>query len=225
MRLGPTQLAVGFAALLVGMMIAVQVRLQQIVPPPTQTSQLLTLLKASDNKRQALNQEVAHLQQLLNQRLSQAAAATRLNHELTQAEILAGTIPVHGPGIQVVWSNGNAPQGFQIADIDLLLMVNELRAAGAEAISINGQRITALTEIREASNYVLINDSQQDAPFTIDAIGNPSTLEDALTLPGGLADESQQAGRTMKIQQSQDLNLPAGSAAPVPYASPPAPPS
>lgn len=212
------RVALGLMALVLGLMFAVQFRLQQVVPPPTQTTQLLTLLKQSEAKRVQLSQEVSHLNQMLEQRLSQAAAARQLEGELVQAEILAGTIPVQGPGIVVHWSNGTAAQGYQISDIDLLLMVNELRSAGAEAIAINGQRITALTEIRQAGNYILINDSQQQAPFTIEAIGKPQTLAGALTLPGGLADQSQQEGRLMTIQTRQRITLPAGSPPPVPYA-------
>ena len=128
------RVAVGFAALLLGVMIAMQFRLQRIVPPPTATDQLLALLKSSDQKRAQLTAEVAHLNALLNQKLTQAAAAQRLSQQLVQAEMLAGTIPVQGPGITVIWSNGQAPSAYQLTDIDLLLLVNELRAAGAQAI-------------------------------------------------------------------------------------------
>lgn len=211
---------VGAAALLIGVMGALQFRLQQIVPPPTQTQQLLTLLKQSDQRRDQLQKEVSRLQAQLNQKLSAAAAAQRLNHELVQAEMLAGTIPVEGPGIVVTWDNGSAPAGYQITDIDLLLMVNELRAAGAEAIAINGERITGQTEIRSAGNYILINNRQEAAPFTIQAIGPAATMRQALTLPGGLVDESQQEGRSISITPASDLVLPAALPPPVSYSRP-----
>lgn len=219
-RLKSGRVAVGLAALLLGVMIALQFRLQRIVPPPTATDQLLSLLKSSDQKRAQLTAEVAHLNMLLDQKLTQAAAAKRLSSQLLDAEMLAGTIPVKGPGITVFWGNGQAPSGYQLTDIDLLLMVNELRAAGAQAIAINGQRITGETEIRSAANYILINGSQQSAPFTIEAIGSASTLEDALTLPGGLFDESQQEGRVMTIQQAKTERIPAAPPLLVNYAQP-----
>ncbi|AEW04828.1 protein of unknown function DUF881 [Sulfobacillus acidophilus DSM 10332] len=209
MRVPSSQIAVGFAALLLGLMVVVQFRLQEVVPPPTQTNQLLALLRQSEQKRQQLAQQVAHLNMLLDKRLSQEASAAHLQSQLVQAEILAGTVPVEGPGIIVHWDNGNAPAAYQLSDIDLLLLVNELRAAGAEAISINGQRITAQTEIRSAANYILINDTQSAAPFTILAIGSPSTLSDALTLPGGLYQESQQEGLLMTITKARTLTIPA----------------
>ncbi|PSR22238.1 MAG: DUF881 domain-containing protein [Sulfobacillus acidophilus] len=209
MRVQSGQIAVGLAALLLGLMVAVEFRLQEVVPAPTATNQLLTLLKQADQKRNQLNQQVAHLDMLLDQRLTREASAQRLQQELTEDEILAGTIPVQGPGVTVTWSNGNAPVAYQITDIDLLLLVNELRAAGAEAISINGQRITAQTEIRSAANYILINQAQSQAPFTVKAIGEPNTLAGALTLAGGLYDESQQEGLVMIIHKSQSVQIPA----------------
>lgn len=209
MRVQSGQIAVGLAALLLGLMVAVQFRLREVVPPPTATNQLLALLKQADQKRSQLSQQVTHLNMLLDQKLSRQASAKHLNGELTQAEILAGTVPVKGPGVTVTWSNGSAPVAYQITDIDLLLLVNELRAAGAEAISINGQRITAQTEIRSAANYILINQAQTQAPFTVKAIGQPQALSGALTLAGGLYDESQQEGLSMTITKDQSVDIPA----------------
>jgi uncharacterized protein YlxW (UPF0749 family) len=208
-RRDANQWLVGAAALLVGAMVVIQVRLESVVPAPTGTQQLLNLLRAADAKKASLKRQLAAEQALLNHKLSQAAATKRLDQQLVQAEMLAGTIPVTGPGIVVHWGNGTAAAGFQIADIDLLLMVNELRASGAEAISINGQRITGETEIRSASNYILINQSQQAAPFVIEAIGPPHTMLQALELPGGLVDQSDQEGRTISVATAKHLTLPA----------------
>jgi len=214
-RVDAGRLMVGLAAMLVGILLVVQARLQRIVPPPTQTQELLSQLSSADQRRDALAKEVARLQQELNQRLTAQAAQKRLDQELVQAEILAGTIPVQGPGITVVWGNGTAPAAFQIEDLDLLQMVNELRAAGAEAIAINGQRITAETEIRNASNYILINGTQEGAPFTIQAIGPVAAMTQALELPGGLMQVSEAAGRTMTISSSRHLVLPAAELSPL----------
>jgi uncharacterized protein YlxW (UPF0749 family) len=207
-RVDASKLLVGVAAALVGLMVVTQLRLEHIVPPPSSTSRLLTLLKAADERQTRLQAEVTQLHQELAQKLTAEAAAKRLSQELTQAEILAGTVPVTGPGIIIRWSNGTAPAAFQIQDIDLLLLVNELRAAGANAIAINGQRITGQSEIRNAANYILINNSQQAAPFTIEAIGPVSTMVQAIELPGGLMDQSVSEGRTMKITTARSLTLP-----------------
>lgn len=211
MRFDAGRLMGGLAALLFGVVLVVQARLQHIVPPPTETQTLLTQLKQADQRQQQLAREVARLQQDLNARLTAQAAARRLDQELIQAEMLAGTVAVQGPGITIQWGNGSAPLAFQIEDLDLLQMVNELRAAGAEAIAINGQRITAQTEIRNAANYILINSTQEAAPFTIQAIGPISTMTQAIELPGGLQQVSEAAGRTMTITPSRHLVLPAAA--------------
>lgn len=208
-RLDSGRVMVGLAAMLVGVFLVVQARLQRIVPPPTQTQQLLQELKQADQHRSALANQVSRLQQELNTKLSEQTAAQHLDHELIKAEMLAGTIQVKGPGITVTWSNGSAPVAFQIADLDLLQLVNELRASGAEAIAINGQRITAESEIRNASNYILINNTQEGAPFTIQAIGPAQTMTQALELPGGLQQVSNSAGQIMTIKNSPHLVLPA----------------
>jgi uncharacterized protein YlxW (UPF0749 family) len=212
------RIAVGFTALVLGLMVAVQFRLQRVVPPPTATNQLLVLLQHADQERNQLASQVTRVNALLNRKLSAEASAKALERRLVQQEILAGTIPVTGPGIRIDWSNGSAPSGYKIDDIALLLLVNELRAAGAEAIAVNGQRITADTEIRQASNYILINSSQQDPPFTITAIGDASTLTDALNLPGGLFDQSQQEGQVMTIVSQSSLIIPAAPPLLVQYA-------
>lgn len=209
MRVQSGQIAVGLAALLLGLMVAVQFRLRDVVPPSTNTSQLLLLLRQADQKQHQLSQQVAHLNMLLNQKLGRQASARHLDKVLVQDEILAGTVPVKGPGVTVTWSNGSAPAAYQITDIDLLLLVNELRAAGAEAISINGQRITAQTEIRSAANYILINQAQSGPPFTVKAIGQPQALAGALTLSGGLYDVSQQEGLSMTIKKDVSVDIPA----------------
>lgn len=214
------RVAVGFAALVLGLMAAVEFRLQRVVPPPTATNQLVTLLKNADQQKNQLSQEVARLNDRINQKLSAQAASRQLQKQLVEEEIMAGTIPVTGPGLVIHWANGSAPSGYQIDDIDLLLLVNELRAAGAEAIAVNGQRITATTEIREAANYILINSSQQDPPFTIAAIGDANTMRDALSLPGGLLDQSQQESQVMTLRAQASVVIPAAAPTPVDYARP-----
>jgi uncharacterized protein YlxW (UPF0749 family) len=215
MRVPSGQIAVGLTALLLAMMIVVQIRLQEVVPAPTHNAQLLALLKQSEQKRHQLAQQLARMSQLVDARLSEQAAAKKLQSQLVQAEMLAGTVPVQGPGIVIRWSNGQAPQAYQLNDIDLLLLMNELRAAGAEAISINGQRVTAQTEVRSAANYVMINQSETDAPFTIKAIGQPSTLRDALMLPGGLYQQSEQEGLSMSIVPEKTVTIPAAPPTPL----------
>ena len=88
-------------------------------------------------------------------------------------------------------------------------MVNELRAAGAEAISLNGQRLIGSSEIRCVGPTVLVNERRLAAPFVISAIGNPQTLESSLKLRGGVIDNFKFWGIRADVVQSDKVRVPA----------------
>ena len=114
---------------------------------------------------------------------------------LTKTDFFAGLTPVQGPGIIVTLNDSKLPPvplpaGFAspslIHDTDITSVVNELKASGAEAISVNGQRLVAISPIRSVGPAILINATPQAAPFVIKAIGNPKTLLSGVELPGGV---------------------------------------
>ena len=72
---------------------------------------------------------------------------------------------------------------------DILRILNELRSAGAEALSVNDQRVLATSEIRCAGNTVSINNTRTAAPFVIKAIGDPEQLESGIKMRGGIFDD------------------------------------
>lgn len=105
--------------------------------------------------------------------------------------VLSGELPVVGPGLQLTLSDapGGAPtagadprahseatQG-RVMDRDLQIVVNGLWVAGAEAIAINGERLTALSAIRSAGQAILVNFRPLSPPYVIDAIGDPKALQ------------------------------------------------
>ena len=92
-----------------------------------------------------------------------------------------------------------------VHDTYLLTILNELRASGAEALSINDERILATSEIRCAGPTVSINNTKLAAPFEIKAIGNADTLENALRMPGGAIDEAGFYGIDVTIKKSNKL--------------------
>jgi uncharacterized protein YlxW (UPF0749 family) len=113
-----------------------------------------------------------------------------------QTRVFAGLMPMQGPGVVIKVDNRfvkNADeQLIQVHTVqyeDLLKLVNELNASGAEVISINGERFAASTEIRNAGQYIVINTNRYTAPFEIKAIGNADTLEAGMKLLGGVVDE------------------------------------
>ena len=97
---------------------------------------------------------------------------------------------------------------YIIHDEDLLRVVNELRAAGAEAIAINDQRVTGTSEIRCVGPTVLVNEIRLAAPFVIKAIGNPQTLESSLKLRGGVLDNFKFWGIKAELAKSDTVKVP-----------------
>ncbi|WP_409329899.1 DUF881 domain-containing protein [Trujillonella humicola] len=145
--------------------------------------------------------------------------------ELDAAEQMAGTVPVTGPGLLVTLADAAAPAQDdpvggdaevdprgQVRDDDIQLVVNALWAAGAEAVSVNDQRLGPTTAIRFAGQAVLVDFRPVTNPYEIRAIGDPSTLRSAfLTVPEvqSLALIAESYGLTFELAQRDDLSLPA----------------
>lgn len=109
--------------------------------------------------------------------LSATVAGRAVQSRLSSLGVVTGAEASRGPGVRIVADDG--PGGTaksEVLDVDLQRMVNGLWVSGAEAISINGQRITALTAIREAGGIVTVNYQRISAPYTVLAIGDPDTL-------------------------------------------------
>ncbi|MBR5479031.1 MAG: DUF881 domain-containing protein [Clostridia bacterium] len=166
---------------------------------PTRTEQLTELL-IDEQERNAqltlqLDQYKAENERFKKEMQESGGEATVLLEKLARAEILSGHRAVQGRGITVTLSDSTAKNNaidenaFVVHDTDLLRVINELRAAGAEAISLNGERILATSEIRCAGPVVSINNRRYNIPFVIAAIGDPDVMETALKMRGGIIDE------------------------------------
>jgi uncharacterized protein YlxW (UPF0749 family) len=138
-----------------------------------------------------------------------------LRTELDRARLLAGITPVRGPGLIITLSDskrppvhGDDPALFIIHDEDILKLVNVLRAAGAEALSVNGERLLASTEIHCAGPVISINNTRVAAPFEIKAIGNPATMESSLRMRGGIVETLGYFGMEIAITQHSTLVVP-----------------
>ena len=103
---------------------------------------------------------------------------------------------------------GENPNLYVIHDDDLLRVINELRAAGAEAISVNGQRLTGISEIRCAGPTLSVNNVRSSAPFEIRAIGDKKSLESALRMRGGVAETLGVWGIQIDIKTSDNVYIP-----------------
>jgi uncharacterized protein YlxW (UPF0749 family) len=158
--------------------------------------------------------------------LAASAVGQRALDELARAEQGAAAVPVTGPGLLVTLANADPeadddpvgggtaeedPRG-RVRDGDLQLVVNALWAAGAEAVSINGQRLGPTTAIRFAGEAVLVDFRPVTNPYEVSAIGDPDTLSTKfLASPevGALAVISESFGLRFEFAREDELSLPA----------------
>ncbi|MGK5113319.1 MULTISPECIES: DUF881 domain-containing protein [unclassified Geodermatophilus] len=159
--------------------------------------------------------------------LAASAVGLQARAEVEAAERAAAAVPVSGPGLLVTLANAEPdadadpvggggeedPRG-RVADGDLQLVVNALWAAGAEAVSINGQRLGPTTAIRFAGEAVLVDFRPVTNPYLVSAIGDPDTLRSrflASSEVNALALISESFGLRFEFAQEDELSLPAGS--------------
>lgn len=213
------QWAVALVCVVLGFMLATQLRVQQQAAEDVsrqRSQELVVLLQRSEREREKLQEEAATLRATLASVSKQNEALAGLAAELEAAQMLAGLMEMHGPGVVVVLDDskrpsrpGENPNAFILHDEDLLRVVNELAAAGAEAVSINGQRLVSTSEIRCAGPVISINGVRTSPPVTIMAIGDPHDLESALRLRGGVVDSLSFWGIQVQIRREQDVRVPA----------------
>lgn len=134
-----------------------------------------TQLDARRARIATLRDENQALQSLYLDTTSQGRA---LSSRLSSLGVMTGSAAVTGPGVQVVVDDapGAVSDQQRVLDEDLQKLVNALWASGAEAISINGQRLTNLSAIRFAGSAITVNFVSLDRPYTVLAIGNPDTM-------------------------------------------------
>lgn len=152
------------------------------------------------------------------------AAGRSAARRLEELGLASGTLPVRGPGLVVTLTDapegevegeaplrGGTPVDGRVQDRDLQDLVNGLWAAGAEAVSINGIRLTALTAIRSAGEAILVDFRLLSPPYVVRAIGDPDRLElELLDGPTGrrLSTYTQLYGLGLELRSDDRLSLP-----------------
>ncbi|MEA1960616.1 MAG: DUF881 domain-containing protein [Bacillota bacterium] len=220
MRTKGGQISIMIVCLIVGIMISVQFKTTENYDPQVRetrfedlTNQLNTIIE----ERDALAQEVLSLREKLTNINNNQQAVTDLQEELKKTNLVAGLLPVQGPGIVVTLNDskrkvqpGENPNYSLVHEDDLLHIVNEMRASGAEAISINDERITAMSEIRCAGTTILVNWNKTVPPFEIRAIGDPVILESGMSIKGGYLETLKVLyGLEVQMQTADRVEIPA----------------
>lgn len=206
------QPSIALVCVVLGIMLAVQFRATQDIRSSLQFQRVEDLtqrLIQVEKERNSLLEQVRELKQ--------STDADVTSKDIESIKIGAGLVPLQGTGVIITLDDtkSSAPPGsknpnlYLIRDEDILKVLNELRAAGAEAIAINNQRLVASSEIRTAGPFVSINNQNFAAPFEIKAIGDPATLESALKIRGGVIETLQFWGIQVAVKQQENIQIPA----------------
>ncbi|SDY41797.1 Uncharacterized conserved protein YlxW, UPF0749 family [Tindallia californiensis] len=172
-------------------------------------------------------EEIDHLKELIDQqekrlREYQFAIASEgsideiLIQDIEHMRMRSGHYDLEGPGVIVVLMDserelykGENPNNVIVHDEDVLRIVNDLKIAGAEALSINGQRYLNTSEIQCTGPTITINQMTYAQPFVIKAIGNPDTLNAAIKAPGTYSREIKEVfGIQVESHVSERIRIP-----------------
>jgi uncharacterized protein YlxW (UPF0749 family) len=193
-------------------------RIQSALPDSNAEQKAQSEMLSEVNKLRKKNTE------LENTLAQKSDAAQILNTTLQDVKFFAGLTDVQGAGLMVTLTDSYSaakdddrlsgsvseiPAEDVIHDQDVLRVVNELYAAGAEAVSINNLRMVGTSSVRCVGNTVLIDGVRVAPPIKIRAIGDSETLSSALGMPGGIIDELKQVNpRMVSIEAIKNMTLP-----------------
>lgn len=144
-----------------------------------QTRALLAEIADARAHQSELSDHIGGLEQEINELQLLQVQDPRQRAEIEQAGLLSGATAVHGPGIVVTVADAataTASEG-RVLDTDLTILVNGLFEAGAEAVAINGRRITARSPIRTAGAAITVDYVSLNSPYKVEAIGDPKRLQ------------------------------------------------
>ncbi|MCW8120709.1 MULTISPECIES: DUF881 domain-containing protein [Streptomyces violaceoruber group] len=166
---------------------------------------LVRILDELDDRTQRLEDEKQGLEKQRDELENSSDQAEEARKQTLEKErqlgILAGTVAAQGPGITVTIED---TKGTVEADM-LLDAVQELRAAGAEAIQVNGVRVVAGTYLADAGNSVTVDGNKINAPYRFQVIGKPQDLEPALNIPGGVVQTLEKEQATVTVERSSKI--------------------
>ncbi len=128
-----------------------------------------------------------------------------LAKEVSQTNLMSGKVDVQGEGIIITLTDTDEKS---VASLDLVNLVNELVLAGAEAISINDNRVVNMTDIVDIGNqFIVINSQRVSSPYIIKAIGEKMYLQSALTIKSGFVDRIKASGINVNIDIKNNVKI------------------
>jgi uncharacterized protein YlxW (UPF0749 family) len=187
--------------------------------------ELADLVQDQDANVRELRAELSRLEEQVREldRGRGDADLTALREEIAQLEELGGSAPLEGPGLVVTLDDSSQarsptgdPNDLVVHEADIQMVVNALWGAGAEAVAINGQRLTAGSAVRCAGNTLLLHGTLHSPPYEIAAIGEPAGLAAALSAQPGmdrLAAAFEAYGRELDVD-TRTVRFSSGSSTP-----------
>lgn len=221
MNKGKISLLLGFMCMLLTIGICIQIKTvndSSTGVGKTQTENQLrdSVLKWKEKYEKIYNQEIdaeEKLEKLRTEVGNQDNDSLDLRNQLEKNNTLLGYNDVSGEGIIITIKDANSTSvlgyavKYVVHDGDLMEVVNALKNAGAEAISINDERIVNTTAITCAGNIIKVNGQKLGSPFEIKAIGLKEKLYGALSMPGGYLELLKRDGVQVKIEEADEINI------------------
>jgi len=215
-------IAIGLVAVSLGIILSLQFKVVQnsllggLVPSRKSAEIASELVKVREEKDKLLMQlaEVENkLDEIEESSVKDNQFLMNLKNDVKKYKTIGGFTDVTGSGITIKLDNPPEDMTFS-SDLNIIddytyiiYLVNELKAAGAEAIAVNGQRIIATSEIRQASDAINVNSIPLSAPITIDAIGNPDTLEGALSARFGYVEAIREKNYQIEVKKMSKIDI------------------
>nr|WTB29811.1 DUF881 domain-containing protein [Streptomyces sp. NBC_00830] len=206
-RVTRAQLIVALLLFVLGLGLAIQVRSNSdnSALRGARQEDLVRILDELDDRTQRLEDEKQRLDDQRTELENSSDQAEEARKQTVEKErqlgILAGTVAAHGAGIALTI---NDPGGAVEPDM-LLDALQELRAAGAEAIEVNGVRVVANTYFSGDGGDIRVDDRRISAPYVFKVIGKPQDLEPALNIPGGVVQTLEKEQATVHVAQADDI--------------------
>lgn len=222
------QWSIGIACVILGIIIALLFKAYRkggegsFVSPWDSRKDLAVMVKYLQTDRNRLQTDLEKARKTIQKYEENSSRGmqdmTMVKTRLEKYRQEAGISPVHGPGITVQMGDspikpgdGDDPNFYIVHDVDLLALVNELWASGAEAISINDQRVVINTPIRCVGPTITVNTVRLTPPYVVKAIGPPANLETGLRYTGGFLDSMTpniERGVEIKVKKVKDIVIP-----------------
>ena len=215
-------LLLGIMCMLLTLGIAIQIKTinqmnnKSVTNSATETDLRDSVLKTKekyDNTYAKVEKLEKELEELQTSASVNSDEANELQEKLKEYKKILGLTEVSGNGLEITLKDGDENQSKSVLssivhDGDILQVVNALRNAGADAISVNDQRIVNTSAISCIGNVVKINGEKVGAPYVIKAIGNPEWLYGGIEMNGGYVYNLRRDGVDVEVKKVKDITIP-----------------